>query len=158
MTRSEITAILKDATISHFSHKKYSCFNEIAVNRWGKLRADILALSFRGNIIMAEIKSARADYVADLKWRSYLDYCDRFFFVMTQSVYERLKTRLRVDLKGTGVGVLILDPNTGYLRSVMSSRLQTLSDDTRWTLLIRMAWRSGISCRTVRRKRYRGIT
>jgi hypothetical protein len=41
-------------------------------------RADLLALDRRGTITLVEIKSCRADFVADRKWQEYLDYCDRF--------------------------------------------------------------------------------
>jgi len=46
-------------------------------------RADMMALGPTGDIIIIEIKSSVADYMADNKWEDYLDYCDRFFFAVT---------------------------------------------------------------------------
>ena len=43
-------------------------------------RADILSLDGRGTFWIVEIKSTRADFLADSKWPQYQDYCDRFFF------------------------------------------------------------------------------
>lgn len=152
MTRSEITALLKDATLSYWAHKRYSCFNEIAVNRWGKLRADVLAVSMKGEVVLSEVKSSRADYLGDTKWREYTKYCDRMYFVLLPKTFHSLKVQLLKDLKGSGVGVMVLDPTTGYLSNVISAKRQTLEEDIRWSLVIRMAWRSGISRRTRSRR------
>ncbi len=158
MNRAEIAATLKDATVSYWSHKRFSCFTEIAVNRWGKLRADVLAVNLRGHVVLCEIKSSRADYVSDNKWHKYKDYADTMYFVMPKSVYLKLETRLKKDLKHTGIGVFILDPDTGYLKNVISARKYPINDDIRWELVIRMAWRSGESRRTRRqRRRHYGI-
>ena len=45
-------------------------------------RADLAALDRAGAIILVEVKSCRADFCADCKWREYLDYCDRFYFAV----------------------------------------------------------------------------
>jgi len=45
-------------------------------------RADLVAIGRSGTISLVEIKSCRADFVADRKWRDYLDYCDRFYFAV----------------------------------------------------------------------------
>lgn len=47
-----------------------------------KRRADIAALDRRGKLVMAEIKSCRADFESDQKWPEYRDYCDQFFFAV----------------------------------------------------------------------------
>ena len=152
MDRPAITQTLLAAANSYWTHKRYSCFTEIAVNRWGKLRADLISLKMDGTVVLSEIKSCKSDYLTDNKWRSYLSFCDRFYFVMSLKTFRLLKTQLAVDLKGTGAGVMVLDPNTGYLKSVVPARLQDLQGDTRWSLVIRMAWRTGVSRRTVRRR------
>ena len=45
-------------------------------------RADITALSDKGDIWIFEIKSSLADFNADSKWQDYLAYCDRFHFAV----------------------------------------------------------------------------
>ena len=45
-------------------------------------RADMMALGPKGDIIIIEIKSSVADYMADHKWEEYLEFCDRFFFAV----------------------------------------------------------------------------
>lgn len=45
-------------------------------------RADLMAIDAKGCITIVEIKVSRADLLGDLKWRDYLDYCDRFFWAV----------------------------------------------------------------------------
>lgn len=45
-------------------------------------RADLMALGPKGEIVIVEIKVSRADLRGDMKWRDYLDYCDRFFWAV----------------------------------------------------------------------------
>lgn len=46
-------------------------------------RADLAAMDRRGQIAIVEIKSCLADFRADHKWQDYLDYCDLFYFAVT---------------------------------------------------------------------------
>lgn len=48
-------------------------------------RADVAALSDRGEIIIIEIKSSAADFSSDKKWLHYRDWCDRFYFATDSS-------------------------------------------------------------------------
>lgn len=45
-------------------------------------RADLMGVNAKGEIIIVEIKCARADLLGDQKWPEYLDYCDRFFWAV----------------------------------------------------------------------------
>ncbi|MBY0423475.1 MAG: DNA repair putative endonuclease MmcB [Parvularculaceae bacterium] len=45
-------------------------------------RADLVGLDQNGRILIAEVKSCRADFEADAKWADYLDYCDAFYFAV----------------------------------------------------------------------------
>ncbi len=47
-------------------------------------RADIMAITGSGEIWIVETKSCLADYACDAKWPDYIDYCDRFFFGVTE--------------------------------------------------------------------------
>jgi hypothetical protein len=48
-------------------------------------RADVMALTPKGEIWIVETKSCLADYACDEKWPDYLEYCDRFFFGVTEA-------------------------------------------------------------------------
>lgn len=43
-------------------------------------RADLIAISPKGEIWIIEIKSSIEDFRVDRKWPEYRDYCDRLFF------------------------------------------------------------------------------
>lgn len=43
-------------------------------------RADLMGIDAKGQVVIVEIKVARADLLGDGKWGEYLDYCDRFFW------------------------------------------------------------------------------
>ena len=45
-------------------------------------RADLMAIDGKGGFTIVEIKVAKADLLGDLKWRDYLEYCDRFFWAV----------------------------------------------------------------------------
>ncbi len=47
-------------------------------------RVDAIGLDPGGRLTIVEIKSSLEDFRADRKWRSYLDYCDRFFFAVAE--------------------------------------------------------------------------
>jgi hypothetical protein len=66
------------------------------------LRVDVAALGPRGEIWVVECKSSRVDFVSDLKWRGYLDWCDRFFF----SVDEAFPT----EILPPDAGLIVADP------------------------------------------------
>lgn len=45
-------------------------------------RADIVAISERGDLWIIEVKSSIADFEADQKWRDYRLYCDCLYFAV----------------------------------------------------------------------------
>lgn len=53
-------------------------------------RADVMALTPHGEIWVVEIKSCLADYACDAKWPDYIEYCDRFFFGVTEQFPQAL--------------------------------------------------------------------
>ena len=54
------------------------------------LRMDVLALGPTGEIWCVEVKSSRADFLSDAKWRGYLDWCERLFFAVPNDFDETL--------------------------------------------------------------------
>ena len=45
-------------------------------------RADLMAVSRKGELAIIEVKSGIEDYRVDRKWHEYLPYCDRFAFAV----------------------------------------------------------------------------
>ena len=53
-------------------------------------RADVFALSDRGETVIVEIKSSVEDFRADQKWPDYQLWCDRFYFAVSEAFPQRL--------------------------------------------------------------------
>ena len=92
-------------------------------------RADLLALDRSGQLTLIEIKSCRADFVADRKWRSYLDYCDRFYFAVGAG--------FPLELLPEDQGLILADRFAGEI--LREAPLRSLSAARRKAMLIRFA-------------------
>ena len=90
-------------------------------------RADLAAIDRRGTIRLVEIKSCRADFRADRKWRAYLDYCDRFYFAVA-SGFPR-------DLLPADEGLILADRFGGEI--VREATVRALGPARRKAMLIR---------------------
>lgn len=77
-------------------------------------RADVMGLTARGEIWIVETKSCLADYAVDSKWPDYVDYCDRFFFGVTED-FPR-------DLIPDDVGLIVADGFGGAILRDSPSR------------------------------------
>jgi hypothetical protein len=64
-------------------------------------RVDVMALGPKGEIWVFECKSSRDDFCADRKWRGYLAWCDRYFWVVDAD--------FPTDLLPQGTGLVIAD-------------------------------------------------
>jgi hypothetical protein len=53
-------------------------------------RADVMGLTANGEIWIVETKSCLQDFAVDGKWPDYIDYCDRFFFGVTEEFPREL--------------------------------------------------------------------
>ncbi len=45
-------------------------------------RADLMAISPKGRLVICEVKSGLDDYRTDRKWGEYLPFCDAFYFAV----------------------------------------------------------------------------
>lgn len=151
-SRSHVTTALKEASTSYWLKKGYSCYLEIAVMPWGKMRADMLGLNMKADLVLCEVKSSLADYRTDKKWENYIAYADRMFFVFTEELYAKLYEEY-AEFKRLGVGVLVLSKTTGYLECKIQAKRRKIEGKVRKNIIVRMAFRHGISRRKNRRKR-----
>ena len=70
-------------------------------------RADLIALSERGEIWIVEIKSSIEDFRVDRKWPDYRRYCDRLFFATHAAV--------PLDIFPEDCGLLLSDGYAGHV-------------------------------------------
>ena len=66
------------------------------------LRVDVMAIGPQGEIWIVECKSSRTDFMSDLKWGGYLEWCDRFFWAVDAD--------FPTDLLPAGAGLILADP------------------------------------------------
>ncbi|MFC3616070.1 MmcB family DNA repair protein [Lutimaribacter marinistellae] len=64
----------------HLASLGFATIEEFVPDRG--LRVDVMALGPKSELWVIECKSSRADYLADTKWRGYLEWCDRFFWAV----------------------------------------------------------------------------
>lgn len=68
-------------------------------------RADVVAVSETGHILIIEIKSSAADFRSDHKWPEYRCYCDQLFFALAPDG--------PVDLIPQDAGLIVADNYSG---------------------------------------------
>ena len=72
--------ILARGVIRHLRHHDFACLEEFVPER-GK-RLDVMGVGPKSELWVVECKSSRADFLSDLKWRTYLPFADRFFWAV----------------------------------------------------------------------------
>jgi len=80
VTRPEITAAVTRGAARLLADLGYAPLAEVTLPN-GR-RADLMALSRKGQIAIFEVKSGLEDFRVDRKWREYLPYCDSFHFAV----------------------------------------------------------------------------
>jgi hypothetical protein len=73
-------------------------------------RADLVALSQKGEVWIVEVKSSVEDLRADQKWRDYRAHCDRLFFATHAGVPQALFPADAGFILSDGYGGAILSP------------------------------------------------
>ncbi|WP_343313340.1 MmcB family DNA repair protein [Brucella sp. BE17] len=92
-------------------------------------RADLIAVSRKGEIWIVEIKSSIEDWKADRKWPDYRDYCDRLFFATHPGVPQ--------DIFPKDCGFILSD---GYGAEILRDAPEhKLAGSTRKALMLRFA-------------------
>jgi hypothetical protein len=78
--QSEVAAELQRGVCRALRALGYSVVIELTLAN-GR-RADVVALSGAGDIVIVEIKSCLLDFASDGKWHDYLPHCDRLYFAV----------------------------------------------------------------------------
>jgi hypothetical protein len=92
-------------------------------------RADLVAIDRAATITIVEVKSGRADFLADRKWQGYLGFCDRFYFAVERD--------FPAALLPAGEGLIVADRFAGAI--VRDAPLRPLGAARRKAMLLRFA-------------------
>lgn len=155
--RGEVTARLGACFASFHKRKNYSIYHEVGLSRGGRLRADVLAFSMKKEFIVGEVKSCWADFNTDSKWQNYLPYCHKFYFVITDELYESHGDQIAERVKGTGAGIYVVKLDTAWeslsnyrsrtvagMRVVANAKTRTVTADKVDWIITKLAWIGGM--------------
>jgi hypothetical protein len=73
-------------------------------------RADLMAVSPKGEFAIVEVKSSLPDYRCDLKWGEYAPYCDVFYFAVAPEFPREILADRPGLIVADGFGGAILSP------------------------------------------------
>lgn len=155
LSRSDTANILTEASVTYFAAKGLSLHTEVGLRDGGGIRADVVGLSTKGKITIAEIKSCWQDFAKDTKWQKYLPYCNRFYFCIPQFLYESDKGQLIEEVcRENNVGLMVLEHqhDVGNIRVVVNASNSGVEGPHRRWLITKLAWRAGISVANCRPK------
>lgn len=99
LSRPDVTALLARGVVRLLADHGLASILEMPLAN-GR-RADVMALTTSGEIWIVETKSCLADFACDEKWPDYLEYCDRYFFAVTED--------FPLDLIPEEVGLIVAD-------------------------------------------------
>lgn len=138
--------ILCKAFTGYLLKKRFSCYTELGLIEHGRFRADVLALNMQREIIIGEIKVSISDLLKDKKWENYLEFCNKFYFVipeffLKEKGYKKFTENHNLDR----VGILVLDNKTGFLYCLKKSKFCSMDAHKKLYLLTKIAWAGGIS-------------
>ena len=72
---------------------RHDCLTVSEVALGNGRRADLMGLCPKGLVTIVEVKVSRADLLGDQKWTDYLDYCDRFYWAISDTLNSDLLSR-----------------------------------------------------------------
>ena len=71
-------------TMRFLSAKGYRVLSEFALPN--KKRVDIIGINLKKEIVIVEVKSNKNGIKLDKKWKSYLNYCNYFYFACSENL------------------------------------------------------------------------
>ncbi|NEX93080.1 DNA repair putative endonuclease MmcB [Caulobacter sp. 17J65-9] len=74
-------------------------------------RADVMALSPKGQLAIVEVKSSIEDYRTDRKWGEYLEFCDEFYFAVAPEFPREILPEGPGLIVADGFGGAVLTPS-----------------------------------------------
>ncbi|MEL6370562.1 MAG: DNA repair putative endonuclease MmcB [Pseudomonadota bacterium] len=86
--RPQVTAAVTRGVSRLFQDLGCSCLTEFRLPN-GR-RADVAALTPKGQLIISEVKSCQADFTGDQKWNEYIPFCDAFYFAVDEAFPKSL--------------------------------------------------------------------
>ncbi len=137
MSRKIITASITKRVAKYYTRKKWCVNTELGLRsrREGMLRADVIAMNMKREVVIIEVKSSMADFRSDHKYHQYLDYCNKLYIACPAEMVEKIR-----PLVNKGVGIMAYDE--GSLVVAKSARRKDLDPDTLTQIMMRLIFRN----------------
>lgn len=123
LSRPDVTALLARGVTCMLSEHGLAPILEVPLAN-GR-RADVMAITASGEIWIVETKSCKADYVCDAKWPEYVEFCDRFYFGVTEEFPRELIPEEAGLIVADGFGGAILRDSP--LRPLVGARRKAVT-------------------------------
>lgn len=151
MSGKERTQKLTRAVIGWLVKKGYSCHNEIGVMPWGRRRADVLGMNLKRDLILVEVKQSWQDLKHDEKFDQYLPFCNQMYVALPYDMWDDREHEIKeyVDAR---FGLVVLEEN-GLARVYRAAPRRDIKGSNKRDIIVRLAWRGGLSKRNTRRTR-----
>ncbi len=111
---------------------------EVGLVKRGRLRADVLGLNLRRNVVIVETKSSIGDLRSDKKWHKYLPLCSQFYFCLDVPTYNKGRHLIPED---SGAGIMVVG-SSGKMTIVRPAKTRPLDTETLLNLSLRLNYRS----------------
>lgn len=141
VNRKDVTKLLTSAAREYFLGKRYAVYLEVGVSMYGQHRADVLALGYRGEIVIVEVKSCLADFTGDKKWCKYLEYCNKMYFIILEEEHNRFK-KFYSSFKEVGVGVILYNPISGKTKVKVNAKKSNTRKGIKKRLITELAYKA----------------
>jgi hypothetical protein len=146
--RKDKSKIIRHEVSKYLSKKGLSCHYEVGLNRWGKLRADVLAFNYKRHITIVEVKSSMADYKSDKKWQGYLPFSDSLYFAFDSDF--PLNPEIVKELKAHGVGIMVVNLKSPLhlyrshsIKVLAGAKTRNMDGPAKRDIIVRLAYRAG---------------
>lgn len=134
-------AVVRECTLPHVYIRKNG---KPMVSRYGRVRADLIAMNHKHQTVIVETKSCPADFRSDAKWESYLPLCNKFYFAADPKTAEYIRNAL-IERKAKGIGVIavettdrpVLLENVRFIRPARSHECVLEPVEILWHMAVR---------------------
>lgn len=141
---------LTNNAIAYFVDKLYGVYVELGLCKYGNLRADVMAVNRKAEVVLIEVKSCNADLKSDNKLHKYMGYCNKAYLIVTAEHWASHEEYIRSRLPD-GMGVIV-SAALG-LDFKVKAQYRPMPSAVKKDIIIRMAWRSAtFSKRTLTRR------
>lgn len=137
MRDTSISDRIKSQVGKYLKQKRRATYFELGLCKHGRLRADVFSISMSGHVVIVEVKSSVQDFKSDKKFHLYVEYANKLYFAMPNTVYDKVKDQIPKN-----IGVFIMTSDGEHIQQVKGAKEKEISKEIVFNLAIRAAFRT----------------